>query len=78
MVFPTLAGMINQGNQLKWMGQCKKAHNQPPKMKKKVTTFGENIRPGQCEPYVFTVKKEITGQNHQLRGYLILKDWDYD
>ena len=44
--------MIDQGNQLKRVTQCKKCSKSAAEVGKRVTTFGENICPGQCQPYM--------------------------
>ena len=43
--------MIDQENQLKQVTHRKKCPKTAAKVEKKVTTFGEKIRPGQCQPY---------------------------
>ena len=35
------------------MAQCQKYSKTADEVEKKVTTFGENIRPGQCQPYEY-------------------------
>ena len=52
LVFLTLADIIDQKNQLREVAQCQKYSKTAAEVEKKVTTFGENIRPGQCQPYV--------------------------
>ena len=39
--------------ELKEVTQCKTCSKTAAKVSKKVTTFGENIRPGQCQPYAY-------------------------
>ena len=52
LVLLTAADMIDQKNQSREVAQCKKYSKTAAEVEKKVTTFGENIRPGQCQPYV--------------------------
>ena len=54
LVFVTPADMIDQKNQLKQVAQRQKCSKTAIEVEKKVTAFGKNIRPGQCQPYVFT------------------------
>ena len=51
LVLLTAADMIDQKNQLREVAQCQKYSKTAAEVEKKVTTFGENIRPGQCQPY---------------------------
>ena len=51
LVLLTLADIIDQKNQLREVAQCQKYSKTADEVEKKVTTFGENIRPGQCQPY---------------------------
>ena len=55
LVFGTAADMIDQKNQLKQVTQCKKCEKTTVEVEKKVTTFWEKIRPGQCQPYALLV-----------------------
>ena len=49
--------MIDQKNQLKQVAQRQKCSKTAVKVGK-VTAFGENILPGQCQPYVGNVSKQ--------------------
>ena len=51
LVFVTPADMIDQKNQLKQVAQRQKCSKTAIEVEKKVTAFGKNIRPGQCQPY---------------------------
>ena len=51
LVFVTPADMIDQKNQLKQVAQRQKCSKTAVEVEKKVTAFGKNIRPGQCQPY---------------------------
>ena len=63
LVFVTPADMIDQKNQLKQVAQRQKCSKTAIEVEKKVTAFGKNIRPGQCQPYTL---------NHQcLQGQII-------
>ena len=57
LVFVTPADMIDQKNQLKQEAQRQKYSKTAVKVEKKVTAFGKNIRPGQCQPYTFALRK---------------------
>ena len=52
LVFVTPADMIDQKNQLKQVAQRQKCSKTAIEVEKKVTAFGKNIRPGQCQPYI--------------------------
>ena len=52
LVFVTPADMIDQKNQLKQVAQRQKCSKKAIEVEKKVTAFGKNIRPGQCQPYI--------------------------
>ena len=51
LVFVTPADMIDQKYQSKQMTQRQKCSKTAAEVEKKVTAFGENIRPGQCQPF---------------------------
>ena len=51
LVLLTAADMVDQKNQLREVAQCQKYSKTAVKVEKKMTTFGEKIRPGQCQPY---------------------------
>ena len=63
LVFLTAAGQIDQKNQLKQVTQCKKCSKTAAKVSKKVTTFGKNIRPEQCQPYVYVGQGKFLSEN---------------
>ena len=52
LVLLTVADIIDQKNQLREVAQCQKYSKTADEVEKKVTTFAENIRPGQCQPYM--------------------------
>ena len=52
LVLLTAADMIDQKNQMREVAECQKYSKTAAEVEKKVTTFGENIRPRQCQPYV--------------------------
>ena len=52
LVLPTPADMIDQKYQTKQVTQRQKCSKTAVEVEKKVTTFGENIRPGQFDPYI--------------------------
>ena len=51
LVFVTPADMIDHKNQLKQVAQRQKCSKTAVEVEK-VTAFGKNIRPGQCQPYI--------------------------
>ena len=48
IVLLTVANIIDQKNRLREVAQCQKYSKTADEVGKKVTTFGEIIRPGQC------------------------------
>ena len=52
LVFVTPADMIDQKYHSKQMTQRQKCSKTAVEVEKKVTAFGKNIRPGQCQPYI--------------------------
>ena len=56
-VFGTPADMIDQKNQLKQVAQRQKCSKTAVEVEKKVTAFGKNIRPGQCQPHGILTEK---------------------
>ena len=67
LVFVTPADMIDQKNQLKQVAQRQKCSKTAIEVEKKVTAFGKNIRPGQCQPYV---DEDRTNVDVYCVGYL--------
>ena len=53
LVFVTPADMIDQKYHSKRMTQRQKCSKTAVEVEKKVTAFGKNIRPGQCQPYIY-------------------------